>query len=287
MYASEKRTKRAKESLKSTRASLKTISTWCPTKKGMYSRQCRNLALAFTKAGCAQSKIGHLMALTGKTFGIHVRRKIGRRTVGRVITEAGIKARIQNAAEFARAPAIVLSSDGTSHRNIKYHARHATLQVPTYTNDPTAPQTAFKTRVIEIKHAIEDTADAQFGAWDVINHHIVQAYSNSPLGRRDALSGVRYEEKDLWRKLMSYHGDHAADVKCVARKCKDRKREVVQGDLGQCGIEEMTEDDVEEALWCVIDELCEEAEKDLPSYGLSCFFLFSMLIYPFAFQFNL
>jgi hypothetical protein len=69
-----------------------------------------------------------------------------RRTVGRAITEAGIKVRLQLGHEMVRAKggavirtllyffffdivgfqAVCLSSDGTSHRNVKYEARHLT-----------------------------------------------------------------------------------------------------------------------------------------------------------------
>jgi hypothetical protein len=69
----------------------------------MFSSEYRTLAMAFSKAGCAQARIGPLLSRVGKVFGIKIKRSMSRRTVGRVITEAGVKVRIQLGYELARA----------------------------------------------------------------------------------------------------------------------------------------------------------------------------------------
>ncbi|KAJ7927083.1 hypothetical protein B0H13DRAFT_2312862 [Mycena leptocephala] len=160
---------------------------------------------------------------------------MGRRTVGRVITEAGVKV------------SICLSSDGTSNRNIKYEARHITYKSPTYTTDPNAPQEVFSTRLVEVDHALDHTAQTQYEGWDVANDKIIDTYINSPLARRDALEGVSYEADDLWRKTVAYSADHASDVRLAAHKVKDRKQLVVESDLGR--------QEIENALWDVLQEM--------------------------------
>ncbi|KAJ7652776.1 hypothetical protein DFH06DRAFT_1093802 [Mycena polygramma] len=258
LRATEMREKRAKVSLKKVRKELRTKSKWSGTNRRAYTQQYRTLALAFTRAGCAQARLGPLLARVGKVFGVQIKRSMSRRTVGRVITEAGIKVRMQLGYELARTKAICLSSDGTSHRNIKYEARHLTYAAPTYNSDPNAPQTAFRTRVVEVNHALDHTAQSQYEGWDIVNQKIVDAYTNSPLGSRDLLQGNSWELDDLWRKMVAYNSDHASDVRCAAGKCITRKRSVAESDLGREEIEAMTEEALEEVLWEVVQEMVDD-----------------------------
>ncbi|KAJ7455619.1 hypothetical protein B0H11DRAFT_1926006 [Mycena galericulata] len=235
---SKMREKRGKYALMKTRIKLKTKSTYSLMSRRAYNTQFRTLALACTRAGCAQARLGPLLVRIGKVFGVKLERTMSRRTVGRIITEAGIKVRLQLGHELARAKAICLSSDGTSDHNIKYEGRHMTYSAPTYSTDQNAPQEAFKTRVIEI---------------------------NSPLGRRDALEGYSYEKDDLWRKTVAYNSDHASDVRSAARKCAERKQSVIEGDLGRKEIALMTESELEDALWDVVQETCDDPDTLDPS----------------------
>ncbi|KAJ7477803.1 hypothetical protein B0H11DRAFT_1726266 [Mycena galericulata] len=66
-----------------------------------YGAQYRTPTMAFTKAGCAQSRVGNLLARVGKDFGVPIRRTMSRRTVGRVTMEAGVKVRLQLGHELA------------------------------------------------------------------------------------------------------------------------------------------------------------------------------------------
>ncbi|KAJ7179728.1 hypothetical protein C8R46DRAFT_886858, partial [Mycena filopes] len=178
----------------------------------------------------------------------------------RVVTEAGICAELQIAHEMAHTTAISLSSDGTSHRNIKYEARHLTYLAPTYTNDPGTPQTASRTRVVEVNHALDHTAQTQYEGWEIVNRKILDTYLNSPLARRDATAGVTLDVDDLWRKMVSYNADHAADVKSTARKCTDKKAAVAESDLGKAALIEMSTEEVEEALWDVVQEVSDDPD---------------------------
>lgn len=103
LKATRMREARAKSVIQKLRKELTTKSKWSGMKGRMFNSQYRTLAMAFTKAGCAQSRIGSLLARVGKVFGVNIKHSMSRRTVGRVITEAGIKVRIQLGHEMARA----------------------------------------------------------------------------------------------------------------------------------------------------------------------------------------
>lgn len=153
-----------------------------------------------------------------------------------------------------------MSSDGTSHCNIKYEARHITYKAPTYSDDPDSPTEAFATRVVEVDHTLDHTAQTQFEGWDSSNAKIIDAYANSPLARRDALDGIHYNKNDLYRKALAYNSDHAADVHLAAEKFMERKQLVIENDLGHEQIQDMSEEDVETLLWAVLDEVCDDPD---------------------------
>ncbi|KAJ6531015.1 hypothetical protein B0H10DRAFT_1791827 [Mycena sp. CBHHK59/15] len=273
------REKRAKTDLEKARKGVRTKSKWSGMNRRAYDSQYRSLALAFTRAGCAQARLGPLLSRVGKVFGIKIKRTMSRRTVGRVVTEAGIKVRIQLGHELARAKAICLSSDGTSNRNIKCEARHLTYEAPTYTSDPNEPQTAFRTRLVEVDYALDHTAQTQYEGWDITNHKIVDAYINSPLGCRDSLEGHAYELNDMWRKMVAYNSDHASDVRAAARKCTERKRLVAECDLGKQQIETMSVAEIEDALWEVVQEMCDDPAGLDPRYHQPRFYNSSELMF--------
>ncbi|KAJ7877260.1 hypothetical protein B0H14DRAFT_3436212 [Mycena olivaceomarginata] len=150
--------------------------------------------------------------------------------------------------------------DGTSHRNIKYEARHVTSAAPTYSTDPTEPKTTFRTRVVEVDHALDHTAQSQYEVWEVATQKIAEIYSKSPLARRDSVEGYSFEADDLWRKYVAYSSDHAADVRLAAAKCIDKKQLVVEGDLGNTELAAMTDAEVEVALWEVVKEMCDDPD---------------------------
>jgi DNA repair exonuclease SbcCD ATPase subunit len=106
LRATRMRETRAKSAVQKLRKELAAKSRWSGKNRHAYSSQSRSLAMAFVKAGCAQSRIGPLLSRVGKVLGVKIKRSMSRRTVGRVITEAGIKVRIQLGHELARAKVI-------------------------------------------------------------------------------------------------------------------------------------------------------------------------------------
>ncbi|KAF7360906.1 hypothetical protein MSAN_01120500 [Mycena sanguinolenta] len=278
LRATNMREKHAKAVLQQVRTQLRAKSKWSGMNRRMFSSQYRSLALAFTRAGCAQARLGPLLIRVGKILGVTIKRSMSRRTVGRVITEAGIKVRLQLGHELARAKSmylyllsaeqfvtaheilqdVCLSSDGTSVRNIQVEARHLTYAAPTYTTDPEAPQTAFRTRVVGVANALDHTAQTQFEGWEEVNRDIFETYMNSPLANRDSLEGYQLEQDDLWRKMVAYNSDHAADVRLTARKCGEKRQAVIETDVGRQELEHMTTEEAEDALWEVVEEICDD-----------------------------
>jgi hypothetical protein len=88
----------------------------------------------------------------------------------------------------------------------------------------------------------------------------------SPLGSRASLEGYSWELDDLWRKMVVYNSDHAADVRLAANKCIDRKRAVAESDLGWKEIDDMDDAEVEAALWDVVQEIYDDQDGLQPGY---------------------
>lgn len=124
----------------------------------------------------------------------------------------------------------------------------------------------FRTRVVEVDHALDHTAQSQYEGWDITNQKIVETYMKSPLGSRDSLEGYSWELDDLWRKMVAYNSDHAADVRLAANKCIDRKRAVAESDLGWKEIDDMDDAEVEAALWDVVQEIYDDQDGLQPGY---------------------
>jgi septal ring factor EnvC (AmiA/AmiB activator) len=102
LKSAKMRAQRTKTTLAATRAGLKSKSTYLATRKRAYNTQIRSFALAFTRAGCAQARLGPLLIRVGKLFGVQLNRSMSRRTVRHIITEAGIKVRLQLGYELVR-----------------------------------------------------------------------------------------------------------------------------------------------------------------------------------------
>jgi hypothetical protein len=78
--------------------------------------------------------------------------------------------------------------------------------------DPNKPQTAFRMCVVNIKHALDHTAQNQYKGWEIASQKITETYQNSPLSRCDALNSLSYNADDMWRKMVAHNADHVKDV---------------------------------------------------------------------------
>ncbi len=77
--------------------------------KGVYTSQARGLARLLVGAGCAQSKVGSMIQLFGRSLGLSIPERMSRRTVRRVFYEAEIARRIQLGYELKQGLSAFLS----------------------------------------------------------------------------------------------------------------------------------------------------------------------------------
>jgi hypothetical protein len=126
---------------------------------------------------------------------------------------------------------------------------------------------AFKTRVMEIDHALDHTGQSQYEGWEIASRKIAETYSHNLLARRDAQDGLAYDSDDIWRKMVAHNADHANDMRASAAKCIEKKRIVAEKDLGKEELDAMSETEIEEALWDVIQEMCDDPTAVDPRYS--------------------
>ena len=144
------------------------------------------------------------------------------RTVGRIILEGGIAAKMQLVHEIMSTEcksiqelnyftsltrnvisAITLSGDGTN-KHVTHESKHITLQ----TVDGTTPATQFG----GINTAANHTSKTQFDGWmDMINDAI-GLYKDSPMGKRAKIS-----LQDFASKIKGVSTDHVEDQKKLVR----------------------------------------------------------------------
>ncbi|KAJ7827310.1 hypothetical protein B0H13DRAFT_2373916 [Mycena leptocephala] len=74
LRATEMREKRAKTPVQKLRKDLKQRAKWSGMNRRTYTSQYRSLALAFTRAGCAQARLGPLLVRVGKIVGVKIKR---------------------------------------------------------------------------------------------------------------------------------------------------------------------------------------------------------------------
>ena len=71
--------------------------------------------------------------------------------------EGGVMADIKMGYEIAQAGGLTVSSDGTSHKNINFEARH--LHIPVATEDPAVQ--VHKTRLVGVDSATDHSSKTQ------------------------------------------------------------------------------------------------------------------------------
>ena len=93
---------------------------------------------------------------------------------------------------------MTFSSDGTSHKNIQFLSRHATI-LP---QDDNPPVDFFLGVTPEINH----TTNTQFNGWKQTIRDLCENYNESPIG-----NAVPADPTKLWEKLRGFLSDHASD----------------------------------------------------------------------------
>ncbi|KAJ3012717.1 hypothetical protein NUW54_g1789 [Trametes sanguinea] len=215
--------------------------------KGVYTSRARLLARFLVQAGCAQTKVGELIQLFGRSMGCVVKHIMSSHTVRRAVLEGGCASDIQLAHEMRHSEGFTISGDGTSHRRVNYEARHMLTHVPAQATEPhtcagssrdsshqSPPAQCAdwvpKNRTLGVASSVDHTSETQLQGWQQTLHGLVQAYNQSPLAQRD---GGALALEDCITKLAGMSGDHASDQLKTHGLVRNWKREMTYLVLGR------------------------------------------------------
>ncbi|TFK77818.1 hypothetical protein K466DRAFT_607657, partial [Polyporus arcularius HHB13444] len=185
--------------------------------KGVYTSQARGLARLLVGAGCAQSKVGTMIQLFGRSLGLSIPERMSRRTVRRVFYEAEIARRIQLGYELKQGSSFTISGDATTDRHVNYEARFALVRAPAHYTPSTSSSDSIlvpQNRFVGVESSVDHTSETQLAGWHGAFHGAAEAFNSSPLAKRD---GALLDVLQLAVKLKGVGGDHAADQLKTAR----------------------------------------------------------------------
>ncbi|EIW73849.1 hypothetical protein CONPUDRAFT_78464, partial [Coniophora puteana RWD-64-598 SS2] len=188
---------------------------------GTYSSRFRAIIRTLALAGCAQDSIGRVIRLLYRSVGVTLSKDVSQRTVSRTLLEGGIASQIQVAAEMEQATAITISSDDTSHRNINYSSKHATLT--TRRDDGSIDH---QVRFLGVESTLDHTSIRQAHDWELKIQTLSALYTTfKAADAANEGTGTTFGGIEFTKKLMGVHGDHAADQKAtfkLLQKWKER-----------------------------------------------------------------
>ncbi|KAJ3765296.1 hypothetical protein FB446DRAFT_795198 [Lentinula raphanica] len=158
---------------------------------GAYSNKACELAREMTATGCSREKVGRLIQLIGRTFGIDIK-GMSRRTVSRVIIEGWVASKVQLAHEIKNSEGVTISQDSTSHRKQNYESHHIIPKVPDYdelkqlqdSGDKAKPIYKPRTRFVSLDATLDHSSQGSIDSWKVINNELSELFNRSPFARR-------------------------------------------------------------------------------------------------------
>ncbi|CAA7270142.1 unnamed protein product [Cyclocybe aegerita] len=100
--------------------------------KGVVTNSGREMIMELSSARVPDSSIDSVIQTVGRWLGIHVCNAISERTVGRIIKEGGVAAKLQMVHEIEREKGFTVSGDGTTIRHLNFDAKHITVNAPSY-----------------------------------------------------------------------------------------------------------------------------------------------------------
>ncbi|THV08108.1 hypothetical protein K435DRAFT_641387, partial [Dendrothele bispora CBS 962.96] len=231
---------------------------------GVYCKQARSLARAMTAAGCSRQKVGQLMRLMARTFGIELKFSMSRRTVSRAILEGGVAAKLQVAYEvlhtdgkrqaqgislYLNFTGMTISQDSTSNRKQNYESHHFTPKAPDY--DEVArlqkagiqvkPTSIPRIRLFSLDATLDHGSEGSINEWKNNLQALSKLFNDSPLARR---LNRQFRIHDFWRVTKGMHGDHANNEKSCANGIRDIKHDVAIEELGEKKLKELAFEDL-------------------------------------------
>jgi len=202
--------------------------------KGVYTDEARELCRVLVSAGCSQDLVGKVVEDVLATAGISIiGPTMSGRTVARAVLEGGIMADMQIGHEISNTHALTISSDGTTHKNVGYEARHINMLVPDYELDAAK----HKSRLVGVDSAPSHSSQTQADGWTSKMEEKLDLYNQSPLAKRSQ-STLRLA--DFFARLQGMNSDHAKDQKKLAALLQEIKQALMHQSLGEERLLEMS-----------------------------------------------
>ncbi|KAJ7635087.1 hypothetical protein FB45DRAFT_744511 [Roridomyces roridus] len=260
-----KQAKRARPVLDDTRKALKAMKVWNPMTGNRYSQRARRMFRRLDAKGVRANRTASVISIVLEEVGITMKRKPSARLVRMAVKEGGFLSQVQLGSELAHttcrfisilcnytdgAVAFGVSSDGTTIKRVNHEGRHITLK----TRDSNGEET-FKTRVFDLAHAHDHTAETQLEGEMAAGAAIINAYTNSPI--YEAVNAP-IDTRDFLRKQKWQNMDHAKDGKKKLELVRELKLEAVHDDLGEEEWKEMESVDRFNVTCAVSNEELEE-----------------------------
>ncbi|PBK79975.1 hypothetical protein ARMGADRAFT_977390, partial [Armillaria gallica] len=152
---------------------------------------------------------------------INVKDHISTKAARLIMLEGGVMAELQLVHEVQQAEGITISGDGTTVKHINREAKHITLKVPTYNQNPAhAGNQAVipQTHSMGISIAPSHTSEEQLEGWKRRRDDLYATYNASPLGE-----STPADPNSFAAKIRGMGSDHAEDQKKLARLIENWK----------------------------------------------------------------
>nr|GAT44864.1 predicted protein [Mycena chlorophos] len=221
---------RARETKNQKSAALKKISTVKAKNGNMYTPEHRRLVRRLAVNGLSNRGIRFAIKIFSEEWGIKVSHNVSDGSVRRFIDEGGHLADVQLGREIVQAEGHGISTDSTTIRKIGYDSRHVRLPVPSYARGADPSKKQFRTRMLDIDHELDHTAETQFAGDLAAGNRVLDAYKSSPMALED---GATVDNEDFVRRMLWQNMDHASDGKKKLALMVERKEEIYARDLGR------------------------------------------------------
>ncbi|KAH9885777.1 hypothetical protein C8Q73DRAFT_814396 [Cubamyces lactineus] len=192
--------------------------------KGIIPDTTRNLIRDLISFGLKVDQVRKVIEAVAHTTGTVVKGDVSNRSVRRITLEGLVASQLQVAIESKNAEGITISSDGTTHKNVNYEARHLHFN----TGD------MHTRRTLGIQSAPNHTSSSQLTGWKAQIQSVLDTYNASPLADEGPL-----DTQNFLRKVYGMLTDHAEDQKCLKRLFAEWKQQVDREVRGERAIADL------------------------------------------------
>ncbi|KAL5522277.1 hypothetical protein ACEPAF_2134 [Sanghuangporus sanghuang] len=227
------------------------------TDKGVYTSTTRSLILRLRQLGCPGKATGAALDAVIQTItsflGMDRRKRrkkvVSARTVGRIITEAGVMSMMQLGYDLKRCDSFTSGGDGTTNKHENFDATNInvasqTMQSSEFDTEPTKSM-QHDVRFVKVEHLGNHTAETQKNTFIDGLQEAINVFNRSPLGQACNTPGAVLNEPTLAMKYTGTHGDHAEDQKAKHRMLGEWKRDLSMRGVGAKYLQSKTEEEQE------------------------------------------